>query len=147
MLSSCEWHWAQSEKKKITQPSWFPSSMTSNTRTKIQTDGDLSSLRVRINVSWFGKYDSLIIFHDAFIPAWKSRYQNIIQKRKNSCFFNRETKFILLMLLEMSSIRMCHVLWQQICYPCIYTKTERNRSLLFKEITQVVKLLRHWSVC
>ena len=123
------------KKRKLPSLHDFLLPMTSNTRTKIQTDGDLSSLRVRINVSWFGKYDSLFIFHDAFIPARKSRYQNIIQKRKNSCFFNRETKFILLMLLEMSSIRMCHVLWEQICYPCIYTKTERNRSLLFKEIT------------
>ena len=42
---------------------------------------------------------------------------------------------------------MCHVLWKQFCCSWMYTKTARNRSLLFKEAAWVVKLLHCWSSC
>ena len=54
-------------------------------------------------------------------------------------------KLILLQPLEMISIQMCHVLWEQFCYCCMYTKTVGKKSQLFKETTLVVKLLRCWS--
>ena len=54
-------------------------------------------------------------------------------------------KLILLQPLEMISIQMCHVLWEQFCYCSMYTKTVRKKSQLFKETTLVVKLLRCWS--
>ena len=42
---------------------------------------------------------------------------------------------------------MCHVLREQFCCSCMYTKTARNKSQLFKETTWVVKLLHCWSAC
>ena len=43
-------------------------------------------------------------------------------------------KLILLILpLETISIRMCHILWEQFCCSCMYTKIARNRLQLFKE--------------
>ena len=56
-------------------------------------------------------------------------------------------KLILPQPLEMISIWMCHVLWKQFCCSCMYIKTARNKSQLFKEATQVVKLLCCWSAC
>ena len=56
-------------------------------------------------------------------------------KKQKHFFLNTEIKLILMLALEKILIPMCHVLWAQFCCSCIYTKTERNRSLLFKEIT------------
>ena len=48
---------------------------------------------------------------------------------------NRETNLTLLLPLEKIPIPICHVLREQFCCSCIYTKTERNRSQSFKETT------------
>ena len=77
--------------------------------------------------------------------AWKSQYQNIIyiKRRKKSFFLSSKTKLLLLLQLEMISIKMCQVLWEQFCCSYIYTKAARKRSQLSKETTWVVKLLRY----
>ena len=78
--------------------------------------------------------------------AWKLRYQNIIYMNKKIVFFSTEKqKLILLIPLETILVSMCHVL-EQFCCSCIHTKTEKNRSKLFEETTEVVKLLRPWSL-
>ena len=56
-------------------------------------------------------------------------------------------KLILLQLLETVSIRMCHVLWEQFCCSCMYTKIARNESQLVKETTWVVIFLCCWLAC
>ena len=56
-------------------------------------------------------------------------------------------KLILLLQLETISIWIWHVLCEQFCCSCMYTKTARKRLQLFKETTWVVKLLRCWSSC
>ena len=61
---------------------------------------------------------------------------------KKIVFFSTEKqKLILLIPLETILVSMCHVL-EQFCCSCIHTKTEKNRSKLFEESTEVVKLLR-----
>ena len=55
-------------------------------------------------------------------------------------------KLILPQPLKTISIRMCHALWEQCC-SCMYAKTARNKSAIFKKTTWVVKLLRCWSAC
>ena len=60
--------------------------------------------------------------------ARKSRYQYITYtKIENEFFVNSETKLILLLPLEMISIKMCHVLWEQFCCSYLYNKAARNR--------------------
>ena len=41
-------------------------------------------------------------------------------------------KIILLLPLKTISIRMSHILWEQFCCSCMYNKTSRNTSQLFK---------------
>ena len=48
---------------------------------------------------------------------------------KKIFFFNRETKPILLLPLETIWMQMCHVLREQFCCPCMYTKTARNTTI------------------
>ena len=62
---------------------------------------------------------------------------------KKIVFFSTEKqKLILLIPLETILVSMCHVSSEQLCCSCIHTKTEKNRSKLFEETTEVVKLLR-----
>ena len=63
------------------------------------------------------------------------------------CFFPWVSLKLLLQPLETISIWMCCVLWKQFCHSCMYTKTVRNRSQLFKETTWVVKHSCCWSSC
>ena len=44
--------------------------------------------RVRINVSWFGKYDAFFIFHDTGFPTYPENHDT----KEGFCFPNRETK-------------------------------------------------------
>ena len=81
------------------------------------------------------------IFHFSqqfFTPSLKIVIPKQYKKGK-SVFSLTETKLIL--------VPMCHVKREQLFCSCIYTKTERKWSQLFKETTWAVKLSRHWSGC
>ena len=94
-------------------------------------------LRVRINVSWFVFHFFAFCF--SFIQF--SFFTPSLKITKPKINIKKEKVFFRLLI----SIPMRHVLWEQICCYCIYTKTERNRSHQFKETTHVVKLLSQWS--
>ena len=86
---------------------------------------------------------------------WSTNYQMSIFKFSENGWVLFEVAFslwvslklILVQPLETISTWMCHVSWEQFCYSCMYTKTARNESQLFKETAWVVKLLHCWSAC
>ena len=65
---------------------------------------------------------------------WKVMLPKHNMKKEEEFFLNWERKCILLLPIERISIPVCHVLWKQFYCFCIYTKTERNRSKLFKKL-------------
>ena len=85
------------------------------------------ALSQRMEFSIYGKQISIFIL---FICIW-------------GCFFPVST----LKTYSAAIIRNNFNLWEQFCCSCIYIKTVRNKSQLFKETTWVVKLLHCWSAC
>ena len=71
--------------------------------------------RVRINASWFGKYDTFFIFHDTFSPTIPEYHDTKI----HFCFVNREIKTNLFLALRLKTISMwcvsCFLLKQWCC--------------------------------
>ena len=90
----------------------------------------------------YKKLISSINYPNVHIHTFSKRWHFIWE-----CFFPVSLKLILLQLLETTSIRICHVLWEQFCCSCMYIKTARNKSQLFKETTWVVNFLHCWSAC
>ena len=82
------------------------------------------------------------MYHDSgnlirfFHPARKSRYLKIMQKKN---FLNKDkNKDYFPATISNDFMQMWHVVWEQFCCSCMYTKTARNKSQLFKETTWVV---------
>ena len=82
---------------------------------------------------------------------WSTNYPNAHIHTSQKCWsFIWECFFLsvslkLILLQPLGTISICHVLWEQFYCSCLYIKTARNNSQLFKETTWVVKLLRCWS--
>ena len=86
------------------------------------------SVMTGFELRYFGNTIRFSFFTTQFFPPTQ---KTAIPKHsiKKSFFLNRETKPILLLPLETISMQMCHVLREQFCCLCMYTKTARNTTI------------------
>ena len=77
--------------------------------------------RVRISVSWFGKYNAFFIFHDTIFPAYSENRNT----KEDFCFLNRgtKTKFFLTVKVknDFNMMRISFLL-KQLCCCCLEIK-------------------------